>query len=120
MPDRLDPTFVRAQIELLRHTHPGIWEDDDPQLLMDSLEGETDLVEFLSHVVFRMQEDTAFGEGIGALITKLETRKGRYEQRSEAMRRLAHKVMDWAEVRKVELPAATLSIRSGQQKVVIT
>ena len=47
MTDRLDPAFVRAQIENLRHTHPGIWDEGDETLLADMLEGETGLHEFL-------------------------------------------------------------------------
>jgi len=38
MTNRLDPTFVRAQIELLRISHPGIWDDGDEILLADMLE----------------------------------------------------------------------------------
>ena len=53
MPDRLDPTFVRAQIALLRVTHPNIWDEGDEQLLADMLEGETGLHEFLAAVVRR-------------------------------------------------------------------
>jgi len=33
MSSRLDPTFVRAQIELLRVTHPDIWDEGDERLL---------------------------------------------------------------------------------------
>jgi hypothetical protein len=36
------------------------------------------------------------------------------------MRALAHKVMDWAGVRKIELLQATLSIRAGVPRVIVT
>jgi len=120
MPDRLDPTFVRAQIELLRVNHPQVWDAEDETLLADMLEGTTDLHEFLTLVVVRILEANAFIHGIDALISEQKARCARIEQRSDAMRALAFRVMNWAEVRKVELPAATLSIRAGQPRVIIT
>ena len=120
MSNRLDPTFVRTQIEQLRLTHPGIWEDGDEQLLADMLEGSTDFHRFLDAVVGRMSEANAFAEGINLLLDDLKQRRERFAQRSEAMRALAFKVMTAAEMRKVELAAATLSIRAGQPKVIVT
>ena len=120
MANRLDPTFVRMQIEQLRLTHPGIWDDGDEQLLADSLEGETDFHKFLTAVVRRICEAEAFVEGIDDLITDIKTRRQRFEQRGEAMRSLAFKLMSAADVRKVELPQATLSIRAGQPRVIVT
>jgi len=120
MSDRLDPTFVRTQIEQLRLSHPGIWEDGDEQLLLDSLEGETDFHRFLTAVVRRICEAEACADGIGDLIREVKERQQRFEQRGDAMRSLAFKVMQTAAVRKVELPQATLSIRAGQPRVIIT
>ena len=120
MPDRLDPTFVRAQIEALRVSYPGIWDDDDQQLLADMLEGETDLHEFLTGVVRRMCEAEALASGIGNLLVDMRDRQRRFYERHDAMRALAFKLMQQAAVKKVELPQATLSIRAGQPKVIIT
>jgi len=116
--NRLDPTFVRAQIEALRVRSPAIW--DDEELLVDMLEGETNLHEFLAVVVGRFREAEAFAEGIGELMSDMKVRRERFEQRGEAYRMLAFRLMTQAEVRKLELPAATLSIRAGQPKVIIT
>ena len=118
MPDRLDPTFVRAQIEALRVRYPQM--DEDEQLRLDMLEGSTDLHEFLTAVTVRLSDTNAKIEALGDLIAAFKARCDRFEQRSDAMRALAHKVMDWAEVRKLELPIATLSIRAGQPRVIIT
>jgi hypothetical protein len=116
----LDPTFVRMQIEQLRVTHPGIWDDGDEQLLADSLEGSTDLHEFLTAVVCRMCEAEACAEGIGDLIRETKERQARFEARGDAMRAVAFKLMSAADVRKVELAQATLSIRPGVPKVIVT
>lgn len=118
MPDRLDPTFLRAHIEALRHSHPQIANEEDQWLL--TLESETELHEFLARVIARMQDTDAKIEGLGDLMAKLKTRCDRFEQRSDAMRGLMMKVMMQAGVRKLELAAATLSIRNGVPKVIIT
>ena len=120
MSNRLDPIFVFAEIERLRVTYPQIWEEGDEQLLLDSLEGETDFHRFLAAVVRRICEAEACAEGIGDLIREVRERQARFEQRGDAMRALAFKLMQQTEVRKVELPQATLSIRAGQPRVIIT
>jgi len=117
---RIDPVFVLAQIELLRLRYPQIWDDGDEQGLANALEGETELHEILAAVVARMCDADAFAVGINALINDLKARRDRFNDRYEAMRTLAFKLMDAAGVRKVELAAATLSIRAGQPKVIIT
>jgi len=117
---RLDPTFVLAQIELLRLRYPKVWDEDDETLLADTLEGETNVHEFLTVVVARMCDADAFAVGINALINDLKERRDRFNDRYEAMRTLAFKVMTTADVRKLELAQATLSIRAGQPKVIIT
>ena len=115
---RLDPTFLRAHIDALRHSHPQIANEEDQWLL--TLESETELHEFLARIVARMQDTDAKIDGIGNLIATLKARSDRLEQRSDAMRALAFKVLVQAGVKKLELVAATLSIRAGQPRVIIT
>jgi hypothetical protein len=116
----LDPTFVRAQIELLRISHPGIWDDGDEQLLADMLEAETGLNEFLARVVDVMDDAEEIIDGIEIKLDQRKARKARFEQRYEAMRALAFKLMQQANLKKLVLPTATLSIRAGTPKVIIT
>ena len=58
--------------------------------------------------------------GIASTIVELETRLHRFERREDAMRRIIYRIMELAHLRKVELPTATLSIRTGNSKVIIT
>jgi len=121
MPHRLDPTFVRAQIELLRISHPGIWDDGDEILLADMLEAQTGLYEFLITLMRRaLVDDETVVRGTEAIMAEMKARRLRYELRIEAARTLALKLMQQADVRKIELPIATLSIRAGQPRVIIT
>jgi hypothetical protein len=115
---RLDATRVRAQIDALRAAHPEIWEDDD--LTADMLEGETDLWPLLAEVVERVEHAVGMQRSLADRIADLKARKDRFARREEVMRGLAMRLMNIAEVRKVELTEATLSIRQGARKVIIT
>jgi len=119
MPDRLDPVFVMQQIEALRYSHPGIWDEGDETLLL-ALESETDLPEFLARVIDCMDDAEENIDGIEIKMNERQARKARFEQRYKAMRELARKLMEQAGLRKVVLPAATLSIRAGVPRVIIT
>ena len=116
----INPLFVRQQIENLKLMHPEIWEDDDHQLLLDTLEGQTDLHEFFASLVHGMRTAEAFILGMSTLMEQLKARRDRYERREEVLRGLALKLMQHANVRKIELPQATLSIRAGQPRVIVT
>src|SRR5580765_8768669 len=115
MSNRLDPIFVRAQIDALRVAYPDIADDEDQWLL--TLESETDLREFLTLAVRRMRASEGLAAGAAAEVEELaapaKARQQRFERRSEAMRELMFKLMNQAELRKLELPLATLSIRAG-------
>lgn len=117
---RLDPIFVLREIANLRATHPDIWEMGDEELLANTLEGETNLHELLAKLVAILLDADAKIKGIGDLMATLKARCDRFERRSDGMRSLMFRLLQEAGVRKVELPTATLSIRIGQFKVVIT
>ena len=67
-----------------------------------------------------MLEARASVGGIGQYICELKVRQDRMDQRVESMRALMFKLMQAAELKKLELAPATLSIRAGQPKVIIT
>lgn len=115
---RLDPNIVRQQIVNLLVQFPELEEDE--QLRADMIEGETDLHEFLSMVERKRQDAAELAGAVAGSIAQLELRQGRFERREQAMRSLMFKVLQFAELRKVELPEATVSVRDGVQKVIIT
>ncbi len=115
---RLDPTQVRKQIDALLVAYPQLKEDEEAWLL--SLESETDFNNLLRQLERKRQESLSMCEAIESNIETLAARKYRFEHRQEAMRDIMFKLMEWAKQRKVELPEATLSIRAGTPKVVIT
>src|SRR5262245_8580308 len=115
---RFDVDTVRQQIANLLVMHPELAEDD--VLRADMVEGSTDAHEFLSSLTRKIGEDEAAAAGLEEYRHDLLVRKARLEHRAEVLRALAFKVMQAADLKKVELPEATLSVRNGTPKVIIT
>ena len=113
----LNAKYLRDQITALLLGFPEL--NDDEVLRADTIEGETDLHEFVSAMVRKIGATQAIAEGTAAYIEELRERKARMERREYALRTLIHQVMDTAGLPKIERPEATVSIRKGQPKVVI-
>lgn len=113
---QLNPQVVRQQIENLKVQFPDLIEDEESWLA--SLESETETDEFLTSLVRRIDDTKAMLIGTKDRRDELKAREDRFEQRIEALRGLAFKIMDAAELTKRELPDATLSIRKGQPQLI--
>lgn len=113
---RLNPQVVRQQIENLKLLHPDLIEDDEAWAL--SLESETDINALLTSIVRRIEDTKALVIGTKDRFEELKARKDRFEQRVDSLRDLAFKFMSAAELAKIELAEATLSIRKGQPQIV--
>lgn len=116
---KFDHDFVRAQIDRLRLTHPTVW-DDDEQLLSDMLEGTTQLHEYLNALMKEVLDLEAFLLGIPDIIETLRSRKVRMEAKLESLRHLMQSLLEHADLKKIELPARTLSIKAGTPHVIVT
>lgn len=114
----LDPRAAQDQITALLLAHPELEEDE--VLRADCIEGQMTVPEFLAMIVRMIGSTKAVADGTAAYIEELQQRRQRLERRSHALRSLIFKVMNTAELRKMELPEATLSVRHGQQQLVIT
>lgn len=115
---RHDPTVVRMQIEQLLHDYPELAEDDAAIEL--ALESETDAVEFLRSLERVRRQAVALARANELIVDDLKERIARFERRDEALRRLMFQILQAANLRKMELPEATLSIRAGVPKVIVT
>lgn len=113
---QLNPDVIKRQIENLKVSYPDLAGDDESWQM--SLESETDLAELLTNVVRRIDDAKALVVGTKDRFEELEQRKARFEHRIDALRQLAFKLMQSAEVTKLELPIATLSIRNGAQQII--
>jgi len=112
----LDPRDVRQQVENLKIVHPELLEDDESWLA--SLESETDFTDLLTNIVERIDDTKAMVVGTKDRFEELKARKDRFEHRIEMLRGLLFNLMQAADVAKVELPIATLSLRAGQQQLI--
>ena len=114
----LDLKYLQDEITALLVAYPEL--DEDEALRADMLEGSTHMDEFLSVMLRKIGATVALAEGTALYIKELQERKDRLERREQAFRTLIKKVMDAANLKKRELPEATVSIRTGPAKVIIT
>lgn len=103
---------IGGVLEALAHHLSG----DDEDLKLDMLEGSTDLNEIVSALLAANEDD----EGtIASLDTQIDTRaqrQQRLEARIEARKKAIASLMDCAQVTKLPLPEATLSLRTLQPR----
>lgn len=112
----LRPEQILQQIESLKLLYPELVEDEWEL----SLESETEFKEFLRKVEQCRQNAVALMEAVQHQIDLLHERAKRFDRREQAMRKLELKLLEAADLRKIELPEATMSITAGRWKVIIT
>lgn len=94
-------------------------ECDDPKLILDTIEGETDLAEAIVAVYEETFEDELLVAGLDAKIDELKTRKGRFEKSIELRRTIILMALDRAGIDNVRCPLATLSRSTTKPKLVV-
>ncbi len=114
---KLDATFVLAQIEALKRSHPDLAEDAD--LLRDTIEGETDFNRVLEKVVAVALESRFIVDGLTNYMEVLKARQERFDRKGGAMRGIAQAMMKAANQTSILLPIASLNIRQGPSSVEI-
>ena len=114
---RLDTATIRAQIDALYAAYPEIKEDEDWRL--DALEGQTDLHELLRELERQRRRADYDAEAIRTEIKDLRKLCQRRDNRVEVLRALMFSLLQWAELRKMPLGVATLTIKPGPPRVII-
>lgn len=112
----LNPEAVKREINNLAALYPDLAEDDELWTL--AIESETSAHELLTQIVRRIEDTKALVIGTKDRFEELKARKDRFEHRIDTLRELAFKIMSAAELAKLELPEATLSLRAGTQQLV--
>lgn len=113
---RINPEIVRQQLANLKLLHPELLEDEEAWLI--SLESETRFEDLLTQLVRRIEDTKALAEGTGGRLEELKARKDRLLHRMENLRNLLFKLMESAELAKLELAEATITVRKGQPQLV--
>lgn len=92
-------------------------EHDDPKLILDMIEGETDLAEACCVVYGETVEDETLLAGLKATMDELAARKSRIERSIETRRNIILMAMDKAGLGTIKSPLATLSVRDVPPKL---
>ena len=109
---------IRQDISNLLLAYPDLAEDD--VLRADMIEAQTRAYDFLGLLEAKRQDALIFVDGIKARIKELRERLERMERRDEALRGAMRKVLEAANLKKVELPGVTIAMRLGTPHVIIT
>lgn len=97
---------------------PGL--DLDEQLKLSTLEGETELNELASMLLAENEDDDGMIEQVKAQIEVRRERIARFEQRIEARKNAIVSLMDTAQITKLPLPEATVSLRTLMPRPKVT
>ncbi|MEQ9689523.1 MAG: siphovirus Gp157 family protein [Bauldia litoralis] len=92
----------------------------DEETLADTLEGVTDLHEVVAAVVRSALVDEAMAEGLKRHIDILKERSQRLAERARTRREIARDAMVEVDVRKIQAPDFTVSVRPGSPALVVT
>jgi hypothetical protein len=90
---------------------------DDDEAIVDAVEGETDLIEAISDAVARLDQLEAFEKALSEQMDALSDRRSRFKEQGDRIRQAILVAMGQAELRKLELATATLSVRAVAPKV---
>jgi hypothetical protein len=110
--------MIKQQIHNLLLQYPELAEDE--VLREDMLAGSTDLNEALAVLLDRMRDSESMASAITDRIKTMQDRRKRIEDRQVSLRNVIFSLMQAADLPKVELPEATLYLRTNPPSAVIT
>lgn len=93
--------------------------DGDERLFHDMLQGESDINRVAARIWEQVARDTEILAGIKERKASIAERQDRLERRVEAGKAAIGEVLRRAQLKKLELPEVTLSVRDGKPKLEI-
>src|SRR5690606_21183728 len=93
---------------------------DDESLRADMLEAETSLPALASKIVRVRGERLAYAEGLNAYIKDLTARRDRFARGADGLKGLLLRLLATAQLPKLSLPEATVSVTPGRSTVSVT
>lgn len=114
----MDAAKLESEIRHMLASFPEL--ADDEELRLDTLEGETDFNRIMSRLVRVRNEKLAEAEGLGSYIGDLSERKARQVRGADGVKSLMLSLMSAADVPKLVLPEATISVTKPRSSVEVT
>jgi len=99
---------LKIQISLLLDKHPELIDDVD--LRADMLEGSTDLHAIMERLLTEEREANELIAVVGNRIENLSARRAMFRSRQTSLRDVMIEILQRADLRKISLPEATVSI----------
>lgn len=105
----------RAVRDRLQAEDPSL----DEQTLADTVEGLTDLHEILTAIIRSALEDEALANGLKGRMAEMQARLERLQDRASKRRQIAKDVMAELDLKKLQAPDFTASIRAGTPSLIV-
>lgn len=115
---QVDIAAFKAHVADLLDAYPELADDED--LRTDMFEGETDLHRLIERLVKGKLDADTMAAAVKARKSDIGERQARYERKAEGFKALIKSVMLAADLPKVTLPDATVSITKPRITVEIT
>lgn len=111
-----DADQLQIEIEALIRQYPEIAEDEI--LRADMLDGETSISDVITSLIRLGEDARAMRDGTKERLEELKARGERFGRRIDFARALIFKILETANLRKVELPEATVYLRNNPPQLV--
>jgi Siphovirus Gp157 len=109
---------LSAARERLREIDPGL--EDDWQLYQDCLDGESgDAMQIIERVIEASIEADSMADATKLRKMDIAERQARFEKRRDTLRTVALSALEALNMRKMERPAWTASLRANQPPLIV-
>jgi len=112
-------TFVNTDYRSIRDRIRAHDPQIDEQTLADTVEGLTDLHEIVQAIIRSAITDEALATGLKCRIADMQDRLTRLQDRASKRRQIARDVMIELDLKKLNAPDFTASIREGTPSLVV-